>query len=193
MTQNFPKLTTMTEVRKNSTETTTFSKLFARKMSKLKISAKANTPKRRFCSQKSATRKSRFPPKWKFRFCGASKICLSVTGPLASQPAVAVSFIHYIIIIIITVMAWLQNIPFISPNTSKVLCLRYNVMVNSRTILSTIWHSNASTILIKRDENVLKKPSHWQLLGHNSFSIPRDTCILAGQLQVDCSLLCCAV
>ena len=42
----------MTEVRKNSTETTTFSKLSARKMSKLKISAKANTPKRRFRSQK---------------------------------------------------------------------------------------------------------------------------------------------
>ena len=52
MTQNFPKLTMMTEVRKNSTETTTFSKLSARKMSKLKISAKANTPKRRFHSQK---------------------------------------------------------------------------------------------------------------------------------------------
>ena len=52
MTQNFPKLSTMTEVRKNSTETTTFSKLSARKMSKLKISAKANMPKRRFRSQK---------------------------------------------------------------------------------------------------------------------------------------------
>ena len=52
MTQNFPKLTTMTEVRNNSTETTTFSKLSARKMSKLKISAKANTPKRWFRSQK---------------------------------------------------------------------------------------------------------------------------------------------
>ena len=52
MTQNFPKLTMMTEVRKNSTETTTFSKLSARKMSKQKISAKANTPKRRLRSQK---------------------------------------------------------------------------------------------------------------------------------------------
>ena len=52
MTKNFPKLTTMTEVRKNSTETTTFSKLSARKMSNLKISAKANTPKRRFRFQK---------------------------------------------------------------------------------------------------------------------------------------------
>ena len=44
MTQNFPKLTTMTEVRKNSTETTTFSKLSARKMSKVRISAKAEVP-----------------------------------------------------------------------------------------------------------------------------------------------------
>ena len=52
MTQNFPKLTTMTEVRKNSIEATTFSKLSARKMSKVGVSAKAGTPKRRFCSQK---------------------------------------------------------------------------------------------------------------------------------------------
>ena len=52
MTQNFPKLTTMTEARKNSTETTTFSKLSARKRSKVGVSAKANTPKRRFRSQK---------------------------------------------------------------------------------------------------------------------------------------------
>ena len=48
MTQNFPKLTTMTEVRKNSTETTT---IFY-KMSKVGVSAKADTPKRRFRSQK---------------------------------------------------------------------------------------------------------------------------------------------
>ena len=48
MTQNFPKLTTMTEVRKNSTETTT---IFS-KMSKVGVSAKADTPKRRFRSQK---------------------------------------------------------------------------------------------------------------------------------------------
>ena len=52
MTQNFPKLTTMTEVRKNSAETTTFSKLSAKKLSKLKISTKTNTPKRRFRYQK---------------------------------------------------------------------------------------------------------------------------------------------
>ena len=51
MTQNFPKLTTMKEVRKNSTETT-FSKLSARKMSKVGVSAKVDTPKRRFRSQK---------------------------------------------------------------------------------------------------------------------------------------------
>ena len=78
MTQNFPKLTTMTEVRKNSTETTIFSKLSARKMSKLKISAKANTPKRRIRSQKichaeievSAEAEIPFPP---LPFCGNSK------------------------------------------------------------------------------------------------------------------------
>ena len=42
----------MAEVRKNSTETMTFSKLSARKMSKVGVSAKADTPKRRFRSQK---------------------------------------------------------------------------------------------------------------------------------------------
>ena len=42
----------MTEVRKNSTETTIFSKCSARKMSKVGVSAKADTPKRRFRSQK---------------------------------------------------------------------------------------------------------------------------------------------
>ena len=94
MTQNFLKLTTMTEARKNSTETTTFSKLSARKRSKVGVSAKANTPKRRFRSQKicdaeievSAEAEVPLPPllrqrrKWKFRFRGNSKICLSVTG-----------------------------------------------------------------------------------------------------------------
>ena len=94
MTQNFPKLTTMTEVRKNSTETTTFSKLSARKMSKLKISAKANTPKRRFRSQKNCDAEIKVSAE--LRSGGSAcagvaevevpllrklqKICLSVTG-----------------------------------------------------------------------------------------------------------------
>ena len=65
-------------------------------MSKVDVSAKADTPKRRFRSQKicdaeikvSAVAEVPLPPllrqwrKWKFRFCGNSKICLSVTGPL---------------------------------------------------------------------------------------------------------------
>ena len=69
MTQNFPKLTTMTEVRKNSTETTIFSNLSARKNVKTK-----KFPQQRIrqsggsALKKSATRKSRFPPNQRFQF-----------------------------------------------------------------------------------------------------------------------------